>query len=463
MGKKRNKGNDKPLILRLKAVVFALLLSEFVRSLGFNLYTISLPLVVEEFASSAILIGFTVSIFGFVQSAAQLPLGNFSDKHGRRGILLFSAFLYAFGALMVSLAQTLLIFIIFRAVQGMGAIISVLQATLGDIFPAEKRGTAMAGFSIVYAVGSAVGVPIGGLIGGLFGLRVPFYIGAGLAFVSAIILVVLLKETHPMKVNKTKKLVTTKTPENRPPTSSIDSRFKENISLKPSSDQPLIYSERAGNLSNTKTTSTSSPDSLNASMACPSNSSPFRNRGFLVMGIIGISVNSAMGSFFAFAPLFLVTLGYSVFQMGLIFIPGIAVFFGGSFAAGIWSDRRGRREPILIGLSIAVSFSVFALFAPGRVIIPVLITSLFGISLVMPPLTALVLDCVPETLRGKATGIYNTMTILGNSIGALAAGFVVSALGPVSMFLVSAIVIAISLALGFWKLPRGLPPKNNLN
>jgi MFS family permease len=80
-----------PAETRLKLVAFALLLSEFVRSLGYNLYSISLPIIAQQLAESAILTGIAVSIFGFVQSTAQIPLGRYSDKHGRKGILLISA------------------------------------------------------------------------------------------------------------------------------------------------------------------------------------------------------------------------------------------------------------------------------------------------------------------------------------------------------------------------------------
>src|SRR5271157_394392 len=199
MSTESNSKAGSPVEKRLKIVAFTLLLSEFVRSLGYNLYTISLPIIAQQMAQSAILTGIAVSIFGFVQSIAQIPFGRLYDKHGRRGILLFSAFVYALGALMVGFAQDILQFILFRAIQAFGAVMSVLQACLSDIFPPERRGTAMAWFSIVYAVGTIVGLPLGGLIAGGFGLRMPFYLCAVLSFVSAGILVLFLRETLPGK------------------------------------------------------------------------------------------------------------------------------------------------------------------------------------------------------------------------------------------------------------------------
>ncbi len=122
------------ILKHFKLVVFTLFLSEFSRSLGFNLYSISLPLLAQQMAQSAILTGAAISVLGLAQACFQFPFGHYSDKHGRRGTLLISAFVYAFGALMVSFSTTIYEFIIFRAIQGIGAVFSVIQACLGTYF-----------------------------------------------------------------------------------------------------------------------------------------------------------------------------------------------------------------------------------------------------------------------------------------------------------------------------------------
>ena len=134
--------------LRLKLVAFVLLLSEFVRSLGSNLYTISLPLIAQEMTQSAILTGVAIGIFGLVQSFTQYPLGKFSDKFGRRGVLLVSAVVYAVGAILVGFAQNITQFILFRGIQAIGAVMSVLQACLSDIFPPTDGAPPSPGFPL---------------------------------------------------------------------------------------------------------------------------------------------------------------------------------------------------------------------------------------------------------------------------------------------------------------------------
>ena len=408
---------------RLKLVAFALLLSEFVRSLGYNLYSISLPIIAQELAQSAILTGVAVSIFGLVQSTFQIPLGRYSDKHGRRGILLISAFIYASGALLVGFAQDIFQFILFRGIQATGAVMSVLQACLGDIFPRERRGTAMAWFSIIYAVGTIVGLPLGGLLAGIFNLRMPFYVCAGLSFISFIILVLFLRETLPGKGQAPTAMGTY---------AEVETSMRAQINCVNEGNSEL--------------------DGKNSKQQ---GQGFLKTKGFIQTCIIGMIISSTMGSFFAFAPLFLESLGYTVLDMGLIFIPGIAIFFGGSFFSGMMSDRIGRRIPVITGLSIAVPFAFLVLIVPPSIMVPVVMVLLLGIAVCQPPLSALVLDLVPKQVRGNAAGFYSALTIFGTAIGAFVAGFLVESYGLNSMFILSGILVTIGLIIGLRYLPKG--------
>jgi MFS family permease len=424
---------------RLKIATFSLLLSELVRNLGMNFYSLSMPyyLASDKMAGSLayapILIGVAIGVFGLVQASTQIPLGRLSDRIGRRGILIVSGFVYASGALMVGLAQDIYQFILFRAIQATGAVVSVIQACLGDIFPSERRGTAMAWFSIVYMVGTLVGIPVGGVVAAAFGLTLPFYVASALGFIAAIVLVAFLRETLPSKC------------------------VQIGISMAPPVGPPL----KGGVMAKSPDYAADNNEKLTCTDKEHGHPKSYRGKGFMATCVIAVTTSFTMGSFFAFAPIFLQQeLGLSLGQALSFFIPGIIIFFAGALGSGVWSDRQGRRRPILVGLIVAVPWFLAVPFISNSLLPPVIIIGLLGVAIAQTPLSALILDLVPREVKGNASGFFNTLTVLGNSIGSIAAGFIVYMYGQGTMFAFSGGLLATSLLVGLILLPRGRPSKN---
>jgi predicted MFS family arabinose efflux permease len=192
----------------------------------------------------------------------------------------------------------------------------------------------------------------------------------------------------------------------------------------------------------------------------PPNPKFYRAKGFLETCLIAMTTSFTMGSFFAFAPIFLQQeLGLSLGQALTFFIPGIIIFFAGALGSGVWSDRQGRRRPILVGLVVAVPWFLAVPFVPSSFLPPVIIVGLLGVAIAQTPLSALILDLVPKGVKGNASGFFNTLTILGNSVGSIAAGFIWELYGQGTMFAFSGMLLAVSLLVGLALLPRGRPLK----
>jgi MFS family permease len=364
------------------------------------------------------LTGIAVGVFGITQTISQVPFGRLSDRYGRRNLMLISAVIYAFGSLMVCFSHTILEFIIYRSIQGVSALMSVIQACLGDIFPREKRGTIMGWFSLIYGIGMIVGLPLGIIFAGFFGLTMPFYIGAVLAAISAIILFLFLEETLPEKVISVNKV-------------------NENTNV-PNIHEELIPKEL--HVQNVK----------NVESLTENQHKSYRFVNVLPSSFIIFLINSIMGGFFAFAPLLLEYFGYTIIQMVIVFIPGIIIFFGGSIFSGMVSDKVGRKWPVLIGLFIGIPSAIFLTFTSNLFFLILLILCLmFGISFINPPLSALVLDLVPEEKRGNASGTFNALSVLGSAIGASIMGFIVNFYGYNGIFGVASYILGACLILAF--------------
>jgi MFS family permease len=256
-----------------------------------------------------------------------------------------------------------------------------------------------------------------------------------MAFVAAVVLVAFLRETLPAKCVKIGASVGTQV--SIPVTGGIKSSEIEQFSA---------------------TVATSSNNA--SGLPVPKY---YRAKGFSGTCMVAMATSFTMGSFFAFAPIFLTSLGFTIPQALLFFIPGIVVFFAGSLGSGVWSDRQGRRIPIVIGLALGVPWFFAVPFAPNPVLPLIIIIALLGVAIAQTPLSALLLDIVPREVRGNASGFYNTFTILGSAIGSVSSGFIVQFFGQGMLFAFSGALLALSLLVGLVFLPRRRPKDMSLN
>ncbi|MEJ2293352.1 MAG: MFS transporter [Candidatus Lokiarchaeota archaeon] len=178
----------KPLRKQLKILLIVVLLAVAFRSLGISIVDIGLPSFVLSLAGSLTSYGIIIGVFSVTQSIFQFPYAFASDRFGRRKIVLIGLSIYISGTFLCFFAQDILQLIIYRAIQGIGAYTSILQAIIGDIF--EKDQQAM-------NIGYFGGIFIGGYIAKFLGFRSIFSISGFFITVIAVLLIVALKEEKP--------------------------------------------------------------------------------------------------------------------------------------------------------------------------------------------------------------------------------------------------------------------------
>ena len=98
------------------------------------------------------------------------------------------------GFLILGFATTLSLVFLGRILDGItGGNISTAQAYIADVTSPEERARGMGLIGAAFGIGFVLG-PVGGILSP-YGLAVPFYFAAGLAFVNAIALYFVLPET----------------------------------------------------------------------------------------------------------------------------------------------------------------------------------------------------------------------------------------------------------------------------
>src|SRR5207237_1061638 len=113
-------------------------------------------------------------------------LGAWSDRFGRRPIILLSCFGLGIDYIVMALAPTLSWLFVGRIISGITASnISTAFAYVTDVTPPEKRAKPFGYVSAAFGLGFVIGPAVGGYLGN-FHIRAPFWVAAGLSLVNSL-------------------------------------------------------------------------------------------------------------------------------------------------------------------------------------------------------------------------------------------------------------------------------------
>jgi MFS family permease len=160
-------------------------LTVFIDLIGFGIVLPMLPLYSKNFGASGLVIGLIMGIYSFMQFIFSPMWGRWSDRIGRRPLLLFSTIgaaisylIFGFGAGTTG-NTAILIFLLSRMMAGFcGANITVAQAYIADITPPEKRSKSMALIGVAFGLGFVFGPAIGGISMQYLGMSGPGWVAA---------------------------------------------------------------------------------------------------------------------------------------------------------------------------------------------------------------------------------------------------------------------------------------------
>ena len=140
-------------------------------------------------------------IFGFVWALMQFVfspvLGAVSDRSGRRPVVLASNLGLGLDYLLMAVAPSLGWLFVGRVVSGItSATFATASAYIADVTPPEKRAAQFGKLGAAFGLGFIIGPALGGLLGN-YGLRLPFWVAAGLSLANATYGFFILPESLP--------------------------------------------------------------------------------------------------------------------------------------------------------------------------------------------------------------------------------------------------------------------------
>lgn len=182
------------------AVCQAGLLNKFADSLVIGFFT----LYFLRGGLSVAAVGVLVGVYAWVWGVGQVPGGVLADRIGRKGPITAGTFLIGAGIAVIAAVRVHGLWYAGAALMGVGMALSYpnMMTAVGDIAHPSWRGGALGVYRLWRDGGYAIGPLVFGLIDILGGLTAAFWTGAVLLGVSALILLLMLDETHPERRTK---------------------------------------------------------------------------------------------------------------------------------------------------------------------------------------------------------------------------------------------------------------------
>jgi len=138
------------------------------------------------------LVGLAIGIYGLTQAALQIPFGAWSDRIGRKPVIVTGLLIFVIGSVIAALADSIYWVIIGRALQGAGAIASAVMALASDLTREEHRTKVMAIIGASIGATFMVALVLGPILEAWVGVPGIFWVTAILAAMSIFVVAFLI-------------------------------------------------------------------------------------------------------------------------------------------------------------------------------------------------------------------------------------------------------------------------------
>jgi MFS family permease len=350
------------------------------------------PLIAEAdfgLTSKSLTLSFIVS-FGIVKALANLFAGRFSDRLGRKQILV-AGWLFALPVpILIIFAQSWSWIVLANLLLGVnqGLCWSTTVIMKIDLVGPKQRGFAMGLNEFAGYLALSLSALATGYLAATYGLRpAPFLPGIVFALSGLILSLFFVHETH--------------------------AHAKQEAQASVSQSDPLL-------------SSSGSKPSFGEIFWLTS----WKNRNLFSVSQAGMVNNMNDGMVWGLVPILLVGAGLSVQQVALIAAVYPGIWSVSQLITGALSDRWGRKWMIVagmwvqsVGIALFVIASGFGVWLMGAVLLGI------GTALVYPTLLAAVSDVAHPDWRASAVGVYRLWRDAGYAVGALTAGLLADAFG----------------------------------
>ena len=419
----------------------------------------ALPAIQREFGASTPAVTWVLTVYLLTASIFTPILGRLGDMFGKERLLVIVLLVLAAGTLISALSNSLPLLIAGRAVQGAGGAVFPLSfGIIRDEFPRERVGAGIGLISATFGIGGGAGLVLSGLIVDHLSYTWIFWLSL-VVIGGAIVATHLFVPESPVKVP-----------------ARIDWGGAVLMSIALSAVLLAVSEGNTWGWGSWRVLGLIAAGAIvlvtwgRYELRVPQplvDMRMMRLRGVWTTNITALMVGFGMFGSFLLVPQLAEMppaagfgFGASVTEAGLFLLPSSFVMLFAGPASGWLGARFGSRTPLLMGIAlVALAFVQLAVLHDRHwhLYLNSVLTGA-GIGLAFAAMATLIVDAVPQTQTGVATGMNTIMRSIGGALGAQIAASIVGAARDESHFVAAFLVSAAGLALAFLAalfIPRG--------
>lgn len=181
--------------------LFALCLGFFMILVDSTIVTVATPVLIRDLSAEVNAVVWVTSAYLLAYAVPLLITGRLGDRFGQKRLYLVGLAVFTAASLWCGLTHTIGWLVLARVVQGLGAALMSPQtmAIITRIFPAERRGQAMALWGATAGLATLVGPILGGLLIDSLGWEWIFFVNVPVGVIGFVLAVRLVPRlaTHP--------------------------------------------------------------------------------------------------------------------------------------------------------------------------------------------------------------------------------------------------------------------------
>jgi MFS transporter, DHA2 family, multidrug resistance protein len=192
-------GQPQEVVPHRTLITVCAMMATLMQSLDSTIANVALPYMQGSLSASYDEITWVLTSYITAAAIMTAPVGWISARFGLKRLFLLSMIGFTISSMLCGVAQTLPEMIAFRVLQGIfgAALVPLSQSTMLNIYPAEKRGSAMAIWGMGVMVGPILGPTLGGYLTELYNWRWVFFVNLPFGILATAGMVMFLPKTDP--------------------------------------------------------------------------------------------------------------------------------------------------------------------------------------------------------------------------------------------------------------------------